>query len=118
MVITVIAPSWVDQLTQPALNLEPRFNICPTTTVDVVIFGDGKRSLVPMRWALIPGWWNMHASECRRYAEQCLQLAQELGPQHRKLLLGWADEWRRAAEELEELNPQEDQFGNKQRIGN
>ena len=51
----------------------------------------------------------MYASECRRYAEQCVQLAQALGPQHRDLLLGWAVEWRRVAEELEELEPQEDQ---------
>jgi hypothetical protein len=51
----------------------------------------------------------MSASECRRYAEQCLQLAQELGPQHRDRLLAWADEWRRVAEELEELEPEEDQ---------
>jgi len=56
----------------------------------------------------------MDASECRRYAEQCLQLAQELDPRHRDLVLGWADEWRKAAEELEELDPQEDRFGNRQ----
>jgi putative SOS response-associated peptidase YedK len=53
------------QLTQPALNLEPRFNICPTTIVDVGIFGDGKRSLVPMRWGLIPGWWKKPLKELR-----------------------------------------------------
>jgi hypothetical protein len=50
----------------------------------------------------------MYASECRRYAEQCLQLAQVLPPKHRERLLAWADEWRRVAEELEELEPQED----------
>jgi putative SOS response-associated peptidase YedK len=53
------------QLTQPALNLEPRYNICPTTIVDVVISGDGKRSLVPMRWGLIPGWWKKPLKELR-----------------------------------------------------
>jgi putative SOS response-associated peptidase YedK len=53
------------RLTQPALNLEPRFNICPTTTVDVVIFGDGTHSLVPMRWGLIPGWWKKPLKELR-----------------------------------------------------
>jgi hypothetical protein len=51
----------------------------------------------------------MYASECRRYAEQCLQLAHALAPPHRNLLLEWADEWRKVAEELEELEPQEDQ---------
>jgi hypothetical protein len=62
----------------------------------------------------------MYASECRRYAEQCVQLAQQLGPQHRNLLLEWADEWSRVAEELEELqelSPQEDQLSNKERKG-
>jgi hypothetical protein len=63
----------------------------------------------------------MYASECRRYAEQCLQLAQQLGPQHRNLLLGWAAEWKKVAEELEELeeqDAQEDQFSNTRRTGN
>ena len=53
----------------------------------------------------------MYASECRRYAEQCVQLARQLGPQHRNLMLEWADEWRRVAEEFEEpqeLRPPED----------
>jgi putative SOS response-associated peptidase YedK len=43
-------------------NLQPRFNIAPTTFIDVVtsrvrnreIVG---REIVPMRWGLIPGWW-------------------------------------------------------------
>jgi putative SOS response-associated peptidase YedK len=38
-------------LTQPPRNLEPRYNIAPTTMVDVI------RELVPMRWGLIPAWW-------------------------------------------------------------
>jgi len=59
----------------------------------------------------------MYASECRRYAEQCLQLAQQLGPQHRNLLLEWADEWRDVAEELDDFSPHEDQLSNKQRKG-
>jgi hypothetical protein len=60
----------------------------------------------------------MYASECRRYAEQCLQLAQHLAPQHRDLLLKWADEWKQVAEELDELEGQDvhiDQFNNKQK---
>jgi hypothetical protein len=57
----------------------------------------------------------MFASECRRYGEQCLQLTQRLGPQHRNLLLKWADEWTKVAEKLEELEGQdapEDRFSN------
>ena len=62
----------------------------------------------------------MDASECRHYAEQCLQLAQELGAEHRNLLLELADEWRKAAEELEEFDTpdgQENWFSNNQGNG-
>jgi hypothetical protein len=66
----------------------------------------------------------MYASECRRYAEQCLQLARltELAPQHRQVLLEMADEWRRAADELdaqEELfsDKRGELFGNKRMDG-
>jgi putative SOS response-associated peptidase YedK len=45
------------RLTQPAVNLQPRYNIPPTTTIDVVITRGGDRlELVPMRWGLIPSW--------------------------------------------------------------
>jgi len=40
-----------------APNLRPRYNIAPTTTIDVVVAGDGERSLMPMRWGLVPEWW-------------------------------------------------------------
>ncbi len=56
----------------------------------------------------------MHASECRRYAEQCLQLARKLAPEHRQVLLEMADEWREVAEELD---AQEEMFGNKRMNG-
>jgi putative SOS response-associated peptidase YedK len=52
-------------LTSTPSNLHPRFNICPTTTVDVVIKGDGVRSLVPMRWGIIPVWWKKPFKEMR-----------------------------------------------------
>jgi putative SOS response-associated peptidase YedK len=52
-------------LTQPALNLEPRFNICPTDTVDVVVRGNDARVVVPMRWGLAPGWWKKPLKELR-----------------------------------------------------
>ena len=43
-------------------NLQPRYNIAPTTFIDVVtsrmqgrdIVG---REMVPMRWGLVPSWW-------------------------------------------------------------
>lgn len=52
-------------LVSSASNLQPRFNICPTTDVDVVIRGEGPRALVPMRWGLIPGWWKKSLKEMR-----------------------------------------------------
>jgi putative SOS response-associated peptidase YedK len=54
------------QLTMSApSNLEPRYNICPTDTIDVVVSGDGEHALVPMRWGLIPGWWKKPLKEMR-----------------------------------------------------
>jgi putative SOS response-associated peptidase YedK len=43
-------------LQSPPSNLEPRFNICPTDTIDMIVEHDGVRQLVPMRWGLVPGW--------------------------------------------------------------
>ena len=41
------------------LNLQPRYNIAPTTLVDVVrLDPQGRRELVRMRWGLVPGWWS------------------------------------------------------------
>jgi putative SOS response-associated peptidase YedK len=52
-------------LDQPARNTQPRYNICPTTTIDTVVSSEGKRALVPMRWGLIPYWWNKPLKEMR-----------------------------------------------------
>jgi putative SOS response-associated peptidase YedK len=49
----------------PASNLQPRYNICPTTDIDVVVRGDDQRQLIPMRWGLIPGWWSKPLKEMR-----------------------------------------------------
>jgi putative SOS response-associated peptidase YedK len=51
------------QLTQPALNLRPRYNIAPTTTISVVRPTEGGLELVSMRWGLIPGWWKKTIKE-------------------------------------------------------
>ena len=37
----------------PPHNLRPRYNVCPTDPVDVVIEIDGKRELATMRWGLV-----------------------------------------------------------------
>jgi putative SOS response-associated peptidase YedK len=43
-------------------NLQPRYNIAPTTFIDVVTQRVRKREItgremVPMRWGLVPDWW-------------------------------------------------------------
>lgn len=49
----------------PARNARPRYNICPTTTIDIVVSSERKRALVPMRWGLIPGWWSKPLKEVK-----------------------------------------------------
>jgi putative SOS response-associated peptidase YedK len=49
----------------PARNTQPRYNICPTTNIDVVIERDGTRELLPMRWGLIPSWWSKPLKEMK-----------------------------------------------------
>lgn len=44
-------------------NLQPRYNICPTTTIDAVVERDGKRTVEPMRWGLVPSWWKKSLKE-------------------------------------------------------
>ena len=46
------------------LNLRPRYNIAPTTTIDVVRLNQqDERELVRMRWGLVPGWWSKPLKE-------------------------------------------------------
>src|SRR5215469_3668502 len=51
------------RLTQPACNLEPRYNVSPITTIDVLRVRDGTRELAPMRWGLLPAWWKKSLKE-------------------------------------------------------
>jgi putative SOS response-associated peptidase YedK len=45
-------------------NLRPRYNIAPTTMIDVVrLNAEGKGELVPMRWGLVPFFWNKTLKE-------------------------------------------------------
>jgi putative SOS response-associated peptidase YedK len=34
----------------PTSNLQPRYNICPTTEIDTIVPALDKRGVVPMRW--------------------------------------------------------------------
>lgn len=60
--------SWTEivelyNLTGSARNLEPRYNIAPTTQVEMVRQVDGARELVSARWGLIPSWWKKSANK-------------------------------------------------------
>ena len=62
------AYSWAEvraflDLTGPPRNPRPRYNIAPTTTIDVARLSENGRELVPMRWGLIPSWWKKPLSE-------------------------------------------------------
>ena len=50
---------------QPPRNVQPRYNICPTDPVDVVVTKNDNRTLVPMRWGLIPNWWRKPLKEMK-----------------------------------------------------
>ncbi|MGP0089889.1 MAG: SOS response-associated peptidase [Xanthobacteraceae bacterium] len=51
------------RLTQPPVNLQARYNICPTDPVDVVMPREGGPGLVQMRWGLIPWRWKKSKKE-------------------------------------------------------
>ena len=42
---------------QPKRNLEPRYNIAPTTQILAIREADDGRHADFMRWGLIPSWW-------------------------------------------------------------
>ncbi|MDD9908651.1 MAG: SOS response-associated peptidase [Ahrensia sp.] len=48
---------------KPGTNLEPRYNVAPTTTVHIVREVDGKRRIEKARWDLVPSWWKQPLSE-------------------------------------------------------
>ena len=49
----------------PPHNLQPRYNICPTDPVDVVIEHEGNRDFTRMRWRIVPHWWSKPLKELR-----------------------------------------------------
>lgn len=38
-------------------NLQPRYNIAPTTQVHIIVMAEGWRELISARWGLVPMWW-------------------------------------------------------------
>jgi putative SOS response-associated peptidase YedK len=51
-----------DLIGQPR-NLAPRYNIAPTTIIEVIRPTGGGNELVPMRWGLVPSWWKEPLNE-------------------------------------------------------
>jgi putative SOS response-associated peptidase YedK len=50
-------------LPSTAPNLRPRYNIAPTTMIDVIVDRGKGREMIQMRWGLIPEWWKKTARE-------------------------------------------------------
>lgn len=48
---------------QPKSNLQPRYNICPTTQIDIIRDRNGRPEIVSARWGLIPSWWKKPLKE-------------------------------------------------------
>jgi putative SOS response-associated peptidase YedK len=47
-------------------NLEPRYNVCPTTAIDVIARDElNERHFQQMRWGLVPRWWSKPLKEMR-----------------------------------------------------
>jgi len=44
-------------------NLRARYNIAPTTEIDIIENIGAGRELRKARWGLIPGWWTKKANE-------------------------------------------------------
>lgn len=44
-------------------NLRPRYNIAPTTRIEVMRPAKGGHELLPMRWGLVPFWWKKQLKE-------------------------------------------------------
>ena len=51
-------PALPADVNTPPHNLRPRYNVCPTDTIDTIVSEQGGRSLVAMRWGLVPRWWS------------------------------------------------------------
>src|SRR5450759_4631317 len=51
------------RLTCQPVNIEPRYNIAPTTMIDAVAPREAGCDLRVMRWGLIPSWWKKTAKE-------------------------------------------------------
>ncbi len=46
-------------------NVQPRYNVCPTTTIDAIVEEEGERKYQPMRWSLVPSWWSKPIKEMK-----------------------------------------------------
>jgi putative SOS response-associated peptidase YedK len=49
----------------PQSNMQPNYNHCPTDPTSTILLREGKRVFEPMRWGMIPRWWNKPLKELR-----------------------------------------------------
>jgi|GEM_PF-1573385 len=48
---------WLAGLIGQPRNLAPRYNIAPKTQIEVIRLAQTGKELAPMRWGLVPSWW-------------------------------------------------------------
>ena len=58
-------------------NLRPRYNIAPTTEIDVVRLVEQGRELLPMRWGLVPFFWKKSLKELPATFNACAETIAE-----------------------------------------
>ena len=56
-VLTTFSAQPSPRLAERLGNLGPRWNVCPTTDIPVVLSHEGKRLLAPLRWGFVPRWY-------------------------------------------------------------
>jgi putative SOS response-associated peptidase YedK len=55
--------TWKSGNTAARSNLQPRYNICPTTQIDIIRDMNGRPEILAARWGLIPSWWKKPLKE-------------------------------------------------------
>lgn len=46
----------IDEVAPEAVELRPRWNVAPSTSIGAVVWRDGRRCLEVARWGLVPSW--------------------------------------------------------------
>jgi putative SOS response-associated peptidase YedK len=55
--------TWKSDKPAARSNLQPRYNICPTTQIDIIRNMNGRPEILAARWGLVPSWWKKPLKE-------------------------------------------------------